>query len=153
MTSDATCGSLYHALVTQLFPDHPLLDKAPAEQLPFACFALGTMQGQAEKVALGACRMFLIRPAPEWYAWALEAMHYICTHYGLLVIENATPREIWGVHPAWRWVANRAQATLYPSADAHYLRAQLCGIPPSQIDLHYHERESHGQRCEPGEAP
>jgi hypothetical protein len=107
------------------------------------------MQGEASKVALGACSAFMVRPAPDWWAWSLEAMTLICGHYGLLVHAHAAQGEIWGVRPEWQ---ERLSDTLMQPTNSpawHRARGMLCGIPPSQIDIHYHERATYGVRCEP----
>ena len=158
-TPPTTCGAQYHALVTMLFPSlddnplglHALLRQCPDDQSAFGCFALGTMSGQAEKVALGACRAFMVRPAPEWLEWTIEAMELICGHYGLRMFTDLPRGEVWGCADTvvLEDVQHCASALEENGHLWHMTRARLCGIPENRVDVQYHERNGYLARCEP----
>ena len=153
-----SCGAHEAALIDTLFPRfgkaraaHELICHVGERDILYACYALGRMSGQAEKVSLHACRAFMIRPAPVWLKWALQAMQLIAAdHYGLTVLEHGPLGELWGVHPDWAPLCTTALALPYPSPQAHQLRGRLCGIPLDAIDHDYHLRQGTGAHSEPG---
>jgi hypothetical protein len=153
-----TCGAQYKALVDRLFPPdwlpdhdgwHQVFLECPEDPPGFALFSLGSMQGEASKVALGACAAFMVRPAPDWWDWSQQAMQLICDHYGLLLHADPRQGEIWGVRPEWLGPLEHALSQPVNGPDWHRERGMLCGIRPSEIDLHYHTRDTYGVRCEP----
>ena len=125
-------------------------DAIPHGEVRLADRAIGYMRGQAEKVSLGACRAFMIRPAPEWFAWAAQAMEFTCTHYDLRLLTNETWGELWGyTDNSLVWgTLDTLDTVPQNSLLWHQLRAALCGIPSGQVDPDYHQREGHGGRCE-----
>src|SRR5262245_38851227 len=142
---DTTCGARYRALVDRLFPSlgdshglDELIVRCPQDPPGYACFAIGFMAGQAEKVASGACPAFMIRPAPAWWMWTQHAMRLVCRHYGLLVYPVDSEAEVWGCADM-EVLANlkRALRCERNSEAWHDHRAVLCGIPWSKIDLYY----------------
>lgn len=148
-----TCGTLQQQL-WKTFLTGSLMEAAP--DIAYGTFAVGFMAGQAEKVILGACQAFMIRPAPDWWTWAKEAMALTCTHYGMKLYIARDEGELWGC--ANFSVLQRVHATLKReeknSPRWHQLRGTLCGIPASILDQNYHQREGYGARCEPcGDAP
>ena len=151
-----TCGAQYRALVATLFPLssldetelHALILQCPGKMY-FGCFALGSMTGEASKVALGACHAFMIRPAPDWWDWSIEAMQLVCNHYGLLMHVDAAQGELWGVQPAAYPLLCHALRHPVQSPRWHVERGLLCGIAAEEIDPAYHLRDTFGVRCEP----
>lgn len=147
-----TCGELCRTLAESLLK-HPLLDAAPDRD--FACFAMGFASGQAEKVYNGACPAFMIRPAPDWYAWAWEMMCIVCTHYDLGVVQYVATGEIW----AYGYTDGETQEDIHMMLTHlvhndprwHEMRARLCGIPKERVDTQYHKRTGYQVRCEPVE--
>ena len=147
-----TCGILYRLFEEQCqtcFFLRP--DAIPHGDVRMADRSIGHMRGQAEKVFLGACMAFMIRPGPDWWGWALLAMEFTCEHYGLAHYVSAHEGELWGCQ-SWL-VQQRVHETLLGerknSPAWHQLRGSLCGIPTAQLDLSYHQRDGYGRRCEP----
>ena len=148
-----TCGELYrrfHALLDAAEWMRP--DALPHGDVRTADRAVGFMQGQAEKVASGACRACMVRPAPDWRAWAERALMAVCRHYdlGLRTLFHAD-MELWAFDrsPATQALIVHLHALRQHSPESHALRALLCGIPVDRVDVCYHERAGHGRRCEP----
>lgn len=148
-----TCGTLFRTFFDHLFPAdtngwHPLIAKAPNPL--HAIGYVGFTAGQAEKVASGACRAFMIRPAPAWREWAREQMAFACDHYGLEVMpyEHEGVLELWACQREWLPMLWTALTQPHNSPTFHYQRARLCGIPVQDIDPEYHLREGHGTQCE-----
>ena len=146
--SRLTCGALQQRL-WETFLTGSLMEAAP--DIAYGTFAVGFMAGQAEKVLLGACKAFMIRPAPDWWAWAKEAMMLVCAHYGMNLYISRDEGELWGCGNFS--VLQHVHATLKceekNSPGWHQLRGILCGIPASALDQEYHQREGYEQRCEP----
>ena len=147
-----TCGTLYRLFEEQC-PFLAFLHPAaiPHGDVRLADRALGHMRGQAEKVYLGACCAFMIRPASDWFAWAQAAMTYTCEHYGLVLHIARDEGELWG--RTADSIAKHAMDALEKEPKNtetwHALRAELCGIPREQLDTEYHQRAGWGTRCEP----
>ena len=137
------------------FEDHCMdatfLDEGdiPHGDIRVADRALGHMRGQAEKVYLGACRAFMIRPADDWFEWAEQAMQFTCAHYGLICYPSSRLGELWGCREGVGPYLAAMERLPRDSTAWHLIRAQLCGIAPAQWDTAYHLRQGHGVRCEP----
>ena len=147
-----TCGSLYRAF-EEACPSLGFLQPSaiPHGDVRLADRAIGHMRGQAEKVYLGACQAFMIRPAKDWGVWATLAMEYVCGHYGLTMLSSTTHGELWGcASPRIAAHVGHILKTEMPNgAWWHRRRGQLCGVKRQRIDTLYHEREGYGERCEP----
>lgn len=139
-----TCGPLYKA---------GLEHYAGSDPEKIKLFAAGFISGQAEKVYLGACRGAMFRPSAEWKAMVLEVAREVATRYGLQVRIASPPGEIWILRDAAAVdLLARAEELGVPDDLFHLLRGALAGVPTEEIDLRFHERAGHGERCEP-EAP
>lgn len=145
-----TCGALY-----RLFEEHcqtlPFLqpEAIPHQDVRLADRSVGHMRGQAEKVFLGACQAFMIRPAPDWLDWARLAMEYVCGHYGLEMVYGARVGELWGAAtPEIGEDISRLLTYAIPNTRLwHGMRAKWCGV--KEVDIAYHTRAEYGKRCEP----
>lgn len=113
-------------------------------------FAFGFATGQAEKVHLGACQACMFRPDLESFEWYVTEVAEIAKCFGLkvTVLDSRcpeTPREIWlhreGVEVG-KWVTHETN-----SEEWHRLRAEVCGIPMSEVDKEYHLRNGYGKKC------
>lgn len=154
MTTLPTCGELYRSFEEEC-ESWPCLQPAniPHGNVRLADRAVGHMRGQAEKVYLGACSAFMIRPAEDWWGWSVEAMALVCLHYGLRLYADAESGEVWGckdeiVVTQLETLRHHVQVN---SSLWHGRRAWLCGV--EKVDVYYHKREGYGQRCEPEEVP
>ena len=147
-----TCGTLYRLFEEQC-PSLEFLHPSaiPHGDVRLADRALGHMRGQAEKVYLGACSAFMIRPADDWFGWAVEAMMFTCRHYGLSLSLSTAAGEVWGyADSSLVQYILEAIATEPPTSPIwHHLRGALCGIPCANVDQEYHLRADWGTRCEP----
>ena len=149
LTTKPTCGKLFRTFMdacvtlTCLKPDF-----IPHGDVRTADRAIGFAMGQAEKVYLGACPAFMIRPAPDWMDWADAAMAVVCGHYGLRLLRQEG--EFWGFREEHiEDVVRSLQGIEAQSTAWHATRAWLCGIPLEEVDHAYHEREGYHARCEP----
>ena len=147
-----TCGTLYRLFEEQC-PTLAFLQPAaiPHGDVRLADRALGHMRGQAEKVYLGACQAFMIRPAADWLGWAMDAMVFTCHHYHLRAKVCLGWKEIWGYteNSLVQLMMDTMASEPENSPVWHELRGALCGIPHQCIDTRYHERAGFGMRCEP----
>lgn len=147
-----TCGTLY-----RLFEEHCQVETflqpaaIPYGDIRLADRAIGHMRGQAEKVYLGACQAFMIRPAQDWWDWALMAMEFTCEQYSLAFYRAKDHGEIWGcrTRSIREHLVEVLRDTTRDGVLWHQQRAMLCGIPREAVDVNYHRREGHGARCEP----
>ena len=98
-------------------------------------FWLGFCAGQAEKVWLGVCPAFMVRPDDDQRDDRTEQVHRVADEYGLTV--TAIDNELW-VHRSnfdcGQWVSYAKN-----SIDYHRARAAACGIP--KVDVDYHKRQ------------
>ena len=152
MKQTETCGMLYRRFEEQCSHREFLHPAAiPHGDVRLADRALGHMRGQAEKVYLGACQAFMVRPAPDWWDWALPAMGFVCTHYRLCLYIADNVGELWGC--ASETILMRVHRVLVgenkDTPGWHQLRGWLCGIPSERLDGNYHDRDGYGERCEP----
>ena len=155
MTTMPTCGELFRSFEEEC-GSWPCLQPAniPYGNVRLADRAVGHMRGQAEKVYLGACQAFMIRPAEDWWGWSIEVMALVCLHYDLrLYLPDGEHGEVWGCKDVdtiaqldmmFRHVPVNSQLW-------HVIRAQLCGV--KKVDILYHTRAGYGQRCEPEDVP
>ena len=145
-----TCGDLYRTF-EEACASWPCLQPTniPHGHIRLADRAVGHMRGQAEKVYLGACKAFMIRPAADWFQWAIDAMTMVCIHYHLHLAIDTTHGEIWGCKDTATYQTLRTLQTHVEVNSAHWhgIRARLCGV--ETVDMYYHERHGYGQRCEP----
>lgn len=153
MDHQPTCGELYKAFSAWAIEKY--------HACPILLFAAGSIQGQAEKVYLGACQAQMIRPSLSWQPDALRIVTKICEVYSLhfcqifydrhveywiyrdvvrcqhdikrLATMGQRPSATWSVSEWWWW---------------HTMRGSLCGIPREEIDSEYHLRDGYGQACE-----
>jgi len=107
-------------------------------------FAGGFISGQAEKVFLRACYAAMFRPASEHHALVEEIVISTCERYYLSQWQIGT--EIWIFRPGGEGHFLLSRLNEMFSLDAvntpqwHLLRAELCGVPASRIDIRFHER-------------
>lgn len=130
-----TCGPLYlDALLKHAGGD---LDKLKA-------FAAGFVNGQAEKVYLGACRAAMFRPSPQHVPLVSSLVLDAADRYGLMV--RSFSGEIW----LYRTAGDMDQlGTLAKDSPAwHRERGRLCGVPEDEIDERFHERKGYAEPCD-----
>lgn len=147
-----TCGELYKtfsAWAIAQYADTPVL-----------LFAAGSIQGQAEKVYLGACPASMIRPSAAWQHEALRILVEVSKVYGLHFsqifydhhVEYWLYKDTWCVDELEQLATQGLRNTQRWSQGEwnwwHVTRARLCGIPWHEIDMQYHTREGYGDTCE-----
>jgi len=134
-----TCGPLFK----QAFE---YAQKESRDGLEF--FSWGHLTGQAEKVWLGTCSAFMVRPSSigdierPVESRLRQRVQAITEIYGLEHEAILTNR---GVE---YWVFRRDKYDLIrllmedpnDSKMAHFIRGVLCGVPASELDLHFHRR-------------
>lgn len=133
-----TCGEFYQDALTEA---------CGGDKSLVPVFAAGFVNGQAEKVYLGACRAAMFRPSDEWRAVVTNLARNCASRYGLLLCLTV-PGEVWIVRPEaineWRQMRDSPNN----SRTWHTLRGLLCGIPAQGIDDNYHERGKYGWVCD-----
>lgn len=150
VTTRPTCGSLYRAFEEECQTLGFMQPAAiPHGDVRLADRAIGHMRGQAEKVFLGACQAFMIRPGPDWFDWATLAMEYVCVHYGLEMTFAPLVGELWGCTSAdVAEEVSRLMTYKRPNTILwHTRRAAWCGV--KEVDREYHKRAEYGKPCEP----
>lgn len=138
-----TCGALYLESLNQ-FCTNDEQRKA---------FAAGHVNGQAEKVYLGACIAAMFRPQPENHEWLLAIVEAIAGRYGLRVLclsyvdRGTLINEI--------WISRRDSIIVsewdkYPvnSPTWHSIRGRACGVPADEVDYVFHERRGYAEPCD-----
>lgn len=135
-----TCGEFYlDALTKHTGGDERLVE----------AFAAGFVNGQAEKVYLGACPAAMFRPSPDRAVLIDLLVQDTCQRYGLKSYLSASG-EVW---------IGRDKATLDEIVFVcrevesntprwHRRRALLCGIPENEIDHEFHKRKMFNQPCD-----
>lgn len=118
-------------------------------------FAAGHVNGQAEKVYLGACSAAMFRPQPENHEWLLLTVQKIAGRYGLRV--NCQSYVDRGTVISEIWISRKGSVivdefTRYPvnSPTWHAVRARACGIPADEVDYVFHERRGYAEPCDGG---
>ncbi len=146
-----TCGELSRQFEEKCQTAYFLQpDVIPHGDVRVADRSLGHMRGQAEKVYLHACPAFMIRPAEDWWCWAVTAMTFTTHHYGLALVTLHEVKELWGCTGTATLAAILRLSTEEPNTPHwHTTRAHLCGIPPERVDWDYHTRAGYQVRCEP----
>lgn len=134
-----TCGPMYLEALTQYAGSDPAMQRA---------FAAGFINGQAEKVHLGACRAAMARPSPETRQMVIGLITDACVRYGLYGFVRVGD-ELWMCrdHKAAQQV-ERLLGMQPDTAMWHVLRGHLCGVPPSEIDTSFHCRRGYGEVCD-----
>lgn len=120
------CRELYAEAET-LLRKYPDIDK----------YSAGFIHGQVEKVFLGACNACMSRCVGKEYH--IEFINDLCKIYKLSF--KVIGLEVWihrGVGYVMSWELEKDDSPRY-----HMLRAVICGIPPDEIDLEFHERQIH----------
>ena len=138
-----TCGPLFLQCVERF---------AAATDDRVRLISAGHALGQAEKVCLGACPAFMVRPSREYRSWALWVASVLSEVYGLDVSVFDRPDiadEIWmHRHGAQNLVGCLSQMKAN-TPEWHEYRGFLCGVPDKEIDERFHERRGYRERCEP----
>lgn len=112
-------------------------------------FAAGFVSGQAEKVYLGACRAAMFRPSQDRYGMLIETVRDVAFRYGLDVVEPiGSKKEIWICRTRFRQDVASLVEIKEDSPEWHEARAWLCGVPKDEVDIDFHLRSGHGQRCD-----
>lgn len=112
-------------------------------------FAAGFVSGQAEKVYLGACRAAMFRPSQERRDMILEIISDVVRRYDLCYVGMVgSKNEIWICRREWVANVRELHSLKEDSVMWHSKRAWLCGIPDNEVDLKFHLRSGHGERCD-----
>lgn len=109
-------------------------------------FAAGFVNGQSEKVYLGACQAAMFRPSHDRRDMLMEIVENAAIRYGLAVV--IVRAEIWICRLASFNTVQQLKSLEENSAAWHQLRGQLCGVPEIEIDVTFHHRSGYGQRCD-----
>lgn len=96
-------------------------------------WAAAFVTGNAEKVAMGACRGAMSAPAKADADWFRETHKTIAEEYGLQRYEYArvNRREFWLLRD------EKALALLKRGINDNVTRAYICGLDPDLIDVDY----------------
>lgn len=115
----------------------------------FRLFAIGFVNGQAEKVYLGACLGAMFRPSDEYRNDHRMTVLRAAASYGLHFRELPECGELWLLRNAEALAlfsllikANR------DSPEWHGLRGKICGVPRDERDPEFHLRKGAAERCE-----
>lgn len=132
-----SCGPLYNELRIEL------IDITNSAQV--RAFAAGFAAGECEKVYLGACKACMFRPENKDFGWLYPIAFMIAKNYGLRVRFKDNPdkqrkREIWVLRDEAIVLFEAMNNEPVNSPQYHTLRAQLCGIPDTEIDTEFHLR-------------
>lgn len=138
-----TCGPLYlHAMMRWTGMDEGLV----------RAFAAGFINGQAEKVYLGACRAAMFRPPMRHDEMVCDIVRDACLRYGLEW--TFLREEVWICRDQIAKLAVLALNDLVLNSPLwHAHRAALYGIPEAEVDLSFHERPGYGEPCDVVEEP
>lgn len=135
-----TCGPMYFDALSKYAGDDDALIRV---------FAAGFINGQAEKVYLGACRAAMFRPSEERYVMVRELAKEACERYNLNLF-YAPDGEVWICRSVATWKALDDLYAQYDNrgAEWHRRRGELCGVPAHEIDEEFHKRKGHGEPCD-----
>lgn len=137
MDNKPTCGVMYLDALTRYTGGDPKLVRV---------FAAGFVNGQAEKVYLGACRAAMFRPSDDFRGMVGEIARDAANRYGLELAWIGG--EGWIFRPDNRGAIMRMPSMTVNSPPWHNLRGWLCGVPANEIDLKFHTRQGYGEPCD-----
>ena len=140
MSTKPTCGPMYKSALEKYCGGDPQ---------KIHLFAAGFVSGEAEKVYLGACSAAMFRPSQDRMGMLSEIVEDVCQRYGLVSFDGGRG-ELWICRNMDVWEALREMHAMVPanSEEWHRRRAELCGIPLGEVDVNFHERAGHGERCD-----
>lgn len=118
----------------------PLFDIALENSTDRREFYRGVIVGHAEKLTIGACRAFMLRPNPCDLPLVIKLLAELKELYGLKWLLFMS--ELWASKqdsPLVEWNADW-QAEARDSPAWHRKRGRLVGIPDYLIDEEYHKR-------------
>lgn len=107
-------------------------------------FYAGFVAGHAEKIWMGAVSASMFRPPAVHTGFAITAVKAMCDVYGLhwMVLETKRGDEIWMFRDLWVKDEIADLGTLEENSPLwHVYRARLTGVPASEIDTTFHERQ------------
>jgi hypothetical protein len=131
-----TCGPMYlEGLINHTQGDTELI----------RVYSAGFVNGQAEKVYLGACPAAMFRPSPGRYDLVLGIALEAAVLYQLSVEEYDDEIWICRSHEIACQVMDLRKLDR-ESAKWHIARAWLCGIPTNEVDPRFHIRKGYGER-------
>lgn len=150
MNDKETCGEYYRRAMDE-FRMYKNYDDV---------FAIGFVCGQAEKVMIHACEAAMCRPSADRAPFLFNVLARVSGLYGLTVHKleyeqsaNLQTRET--IVEYWLCRDARAVRTVESLESMeingpawHVTRASLCGIPTSDVDYRFHERQGFGKRCD-----
>lgn len=139
-TDKPTCGPMYKDALERHAGDSPDLIRV---------FAAGFVNGQAEKVYLGACRAAMFRPSQERSGMLLTLAEEAARRYGLALVSYVgRHNEVWLCRHFHAPDVIGLRDIEEDSPLWHERRAWLCGVPPDEVDREFHKRTGHGERCD-----
>ena len=141
MRPDVSCGQLYREALAAFGIDTPEHTRL---------FASGFVCGQAEKICLGACEAAMFRPSLEYGEIIEDAITAACKIYDLVsfTIEVGEHREYWIQRPMRYDLRELFVKSGENTSDWHQLRGLACGVPSSEIDTKFHERQGAAERAD-----
>lgn len=143
-----TCGELFKQAMERYCTTR--MGSGPVLSLDLLkAFVAGFVNGQAEKVFLGACKAAMFRMSEDRKDAGMEIVEDACRRYGLVWSEGGYPGEVWVMLSENSTEVLEQLHKWEPNSEAwHIVRGRLCGVPLGKIDPLYHEREKHHERCD-----
>lgn len=139
MDGKKTCGPLYL---------EGLQKYAQGDTVYSRIYAAGFVNGQAEKVYLGACKAAMFRPSPERFDLVVEIACDAAERYGLWC-RTLKEEEVWLCrNETTAHEVDHLEFMERNSPHWHLWRAALCGVPAMETDLSFHERKGYGEKCD-----
>lgn len=141
MQHKKTCGPFY----LDALQSHAGGDESFTE-----AFAAGFVNGQAEKVYIGACRAAMFRPSEGNWSMVARLATEAAERYGLRFSTMCDVGEIWILqeHPGVLACFAGLAETEVNSPEWHEIRGWLCGVPTGEIDFEFHKRKGFGESCD-----
>ncbi len=130
MIARVTCGVLYKKAKQEAL----LLER------PDLSFSFGFAAGEAEKIYLGACIGAMFRPREDFQPVLSVFLSRLCIIYSLNSGRDRDELWLFAQTVEASDLFEKMKNCVFNSPDYHSIRAKLCGIPESEIDLEFHKR-------------
>ena len=140
-----TCGEYYRTAMTEF---RVLTAYDDIWAAAFVC-------GQAEKVMIHSCEAAMFRPSADRRTFLVDIVDRVALIYGLMwmpigvTYAGEKTQEIWLCRNGEAERTVQSLRTVEQDSPAwHAIRAGLCGIPSSEVDFAFHQRQGFGKRCD-----
>ena len=124
-----TCGLLYKKAKQEAL----LLER------PDLNFSFGFAAGEAEKIYLGACMGAMFKPREDFRTVLSIFLSRLCIIYSLDSRRDRDELWLFAQTVEASGLFEKMKNCIFNSSDYHSVRAKLCGIPESRVDLEFHK--------------